>query len=89
MGCRSHATSLACWGEHALRFRGTFGPPCGLGTILGWAGDAGHGEVVGGEFEDDLLALLERIGERGVGGEVGDDLLAIGEEGDPCAAVWA
>jgi len=57
--------------------------------FLSWAGDAGHGEVVGGEFEDDLLALLERIGEGGVGGEVGDDVLAIGKEGDPCAAVWA
>jgi len=58
-------------------------------VVLGWAGDAGHGEVVGGEFEDDLVTGLERIGEGGVGGEVGDDVLAIGKEGDPCAAVWA
>ena len=49
----------------------------------GWAGDAGHGEVVGGEFEDDAIADGAGVGRGGFAGEVSDEGPAVRGDGVP------
>ena len=51
--------------------------------MVGWAGDAGHGEVVGGEFEDDAIADGAGEGGGGFGGEVSDEGPAVRGDGVP------
>jgi hypothetical protein len=49
----------------------------------GWAGDAGHGEVVGCEFEDDAIADGAGMGRGGFAGEVSDERPAVRGDGVP------
>jgi hypothetical protein len=49
----------------------------------GWAGDAGHGEVVGGEFEDDAIAFGAGEVRGGFAGEVSDERPAVRGGGVP------